>query len=258
MPLSNISNSIGVGCSEGNQREFPIWRTDRYGYNNDDTVFTHSNRILVVGDSYAEGACVHQEESVAGILRRSGYPANNVGAGGFGRLLELATIKEYGERQRPKAVVWLYFDGNDITDLERELHSAFLLQYLTDQFSQNLMDRQPEVDAFWKAGSWSAPFKEFQNSPQLKAEWERKLDENLPLVQARLGNDITSLRDDQNLIRVFGRIVRVAKQRIEGWGGKLYMVIIPHPDGYLHGSVSRSRFEVVNQVRELGLPVIDV
>ena len=134
--LSRIPNSVTFGCNEGDLREFPIWRTDRYGYNNDDTVYAYPNRIQITGDSYAQGSCVHQEESTAGVLRRNGYAAYSTGVGGFGPIFALATIKEYGERQRPKAVVWLYFDGNDISDLsDKELRSAFLLQYLKDDFS---------------------------------------------------------------------------------------------------------------------------
>jgi hypothetical protein len=257
LPLSTISNTLVVFCNEGDQREYPILRTDRYGYNNDDTVFAYPKRILVVGDSYAQGSCVHQEESVAGVLRRNGYPANSAAIGGFDPILELAALKEYGERQQPKAVLWLYFDGNDIVDLaEKGLRSSFLLQYLDDKFSQSLMDRQPEVDAFWKGETWAAPLREYESSPALKAQWEKKLDENLPLVRKYLGEDITSLRDDENLIRIFGRVMAIAKRRTEAWGGKLYFVFIANMDDYL-GGIPTYRLPVLNEVRRLGIPVID-
>jgi hypothetical protein len=257
--LSRVPNSVTFGCNEGDQREFPIWRTDRYGYNNDDTVYAYPNRIQIVGDSYAQGSCVHQEETTAGVLRRNGYPAYSTGVGGFGPIFALATIKEYGERQRPKAVVWLHFDGNDISDLsEKELRSAFLLQYLTDGFSQNLMDRQGEIDTFWKSGAWGTPLQEFENSPALKAEWEKKLDENLPLVRRLLGDDISSLRDDESLVRIFTRVLALASLRVSAWGGKLYLVLVPNMDDYRSGGVSRYRFPVLNELRRLSIPVIDV
>jgi hypothetical protein len=228
LPLSSVSdvaskvpNSVTFGCNEGDQREFPIWRTDRYGYNNDDTVYAFPKQILIVGDSYAQGSCVHQEENTAGVLRRNGYPAYSTGVGGFGPILELSTIKEYGEPRQPKAVVWLYFDGNDVLDLsEKELRSTFLLQYLKDDFSQNLINRQSEVDAFWRSGTWSAPLVEFEKRDDLKAEWATKLDENLPLVRGLLGEDISSLRDDENLVRIFTRVIAMADRRIAAWGGQ--------------------------------------
>jgi len=266
LPLSSISNarssipnSVTFGCNEGDQREFPIWRTDRYGYNNDDSVYAYPNRVQIVGDSYAQGSCVHQEETTAGVLRRNGYPAYSTGVGGFGPILALATMKEYGERQRPKAVAWLYFDGNDISDLhEKELRSAFVLQYLRDGFSQNLMDRQAEIDTFWRSEAWAAPLQEFENSPALKADWDKKLDENLPLVRSLLGDDITSLRDDENLVRIFTRVVALAQRRVAAWGGKLYLVLIPNMDDYRSGGVSKYRFPVLNELNRLGIPIVDV
>jgi hypothetical protein len=257
--LSHVPNSVTFGCNEGDQREFPIWRTDRYGYNNDDSVYAYPNRVLVVGDSYAQGSCVHQEESTAGVLRRNGYPANSTGVGGFGPILTLATIKEYGERQRPKAVAWLYFDGNDITDLrDKELRSTLLLQYLRDDFSQKLMDRQADVDSFWTGGTWAAPLQEFEGSAALKAEWDKKLDDNLPLVRSLLGNDVTSLRDDENLVRIFSRVVAIAQRRIASWGGKLYFVLVPNMDDYLSGGISKYRFPVINELNRLNVPIVDV
>ena len=266
LPLSSVSdvaskvpNSVTFGCNEGDQREFPIWRTDRYGYNNDDTVYAFPKQILIVGDSFAQGSCVHQEENTAGVLRRNGYPAYSTGVGGFGPILMLSTIKEYGEPRQPKAVVWLYFDGNDVSDLsETELRSTFLLQYLKDDFSQNLINRQSEVDAFWRSGTWSAPLVEFEKRDDLKAEWATKLDENLPLVRSLLGEDISSLRDDENLVRIFTRVIAMADRRIAAWGGKLYFVLVPNMDEYRGGSVSKYRFAVLSALRRLGIPVIDV
>src|SRR5262249_27678434 len=153
----------------------------------------------------------------------------------------------------------VYFDGNDISDLhEKELRSAFVLQYLRDGFSQNLMDRQAEIDTFWRSEAWAAPLQEFENSPALKADWDKKLDENLPLVRSLLGDDITSLRDDENLVRIFTRVVALAQRRVAAWGGKLYLVLIPNMDDYRSGGVSKYRFPVLNELNRLGIPIVDV
>src|SRR5262249_51673732 len=42
-PLSMGANAVTVACNEGDQRDFPLWRTDRFGYNNDDAVYAHDN-----------------------------------------------------------------------------------------------------------------------------------------------------------------------------------------------------------------------
>ena len=206
----------------------------------------------------AQGSCVHQEESVAGVLRRNGYPANSAAIGGFGPILELAALKEYGEKQQPKAVLWFYFDGNDITDLaEKGLRSSFPLaisrrQILPIPYGPPTRGRR----LLEKSRIWAASSQEFQSSPALKAAWEEKLDENLPLVRKYLGEDISSLRDDENLIRIFGRVMAIAKRRTEAWGGKLYFVFIANMDDYL-GGIPAYRLPVLNEVRKLGIPVID-
>jgi hypothetical protein len=130
-PLSMGSSAVTIGCNEGDQREFPIWRTDRYGYNNDDAVYARDNLIMVAGGSFAMGSCVHQDENMAGVLRRNGYPAFSAGIGQFGPIATLATLKEYGEHIKPKIVLWQHLDPNDVALLpRRELRSPILLQYL--------------------------------------------------------------------------------------------------------------------------------
>jgi hypothetical protein len=99
---------------------------------------------------------------------------------------------------------------------------------------------------------------EFENSPALKAEWEKKLDENLPLVRSLLGDDISSLRDDADLVRIFTRVVALAQRRVASWGSKLYLVLIPNEDDYRSGGVSKYRFPVLNELHKLGIPIIDV
>jgi hypothetical protein len=258
LPLSSKSRSISLGCNEGDQRDFPIWRTDRYGYNNDDTVYAYPERILIVGDSFAQGSCVQQSQNVAALLRRAGYPASSTGIGGYGPMLALATLKEYGEQFKPKIVLWFYFDGNDISDLrEKELRSTFLLQYLKDGFSQNLINHQDQVDAFWNSRAWAAAQHEFESRPDLQEAWERKLDENLPLVRKLLGDDLFSLKTDEDDINIFGRVLEIAKRRVAAWGGRIVFVMIPNMDDY-KGRIPPWRLRVLEVVRQIGLPIVDV
>jgi len=258
LPLGSKSRAVTLGCNEGDQRDYPILHTDRYGFNNDDTIYAYPDRILIVGDSFAHGSCVHQSENVAAVLRRAGYPTSTVGNGGNGPILALATLKEYGEQFKPKIVLWLYFDGNDISDLrDKELRSAFLLQYLNDDFSQNLINRQAEVDAFWKSQAWVGPQREFETRPDLQDAWQGKLDENLPLVRKLLGADLFSLKTDEDDIGIFGQVMEIAKRRVAAWGGRIVFVMIPNWDDY-NGRIPPWRLRVLEAVRQIGLPIVDV
>ena len=40
----------------------------------------------------------------------------NLGVGGFGPLLELAALTEYLTPLKPPVVLWVFFEGNDLTD----------------------------------------------------------------------------------------------------------------------------------------------
>ena len=61
--------------------------------------------------------------------------------------MELAGLKEYAESVRPKKVIWLYFEGNDLSKLRRGTTIPLLMRYLQSGFSQVLIHRQKEIDS---------------------------------------------------------------------------------------------------------------
>jgi hypothetical protein len=72
----------------------------------------------------------------------------NLGQGGNGPLIEYATLREY-LAPNVKKVLWLYFEGNDLVDLEDELKNNILNKYLVNpKFNQDLKLRQNQIDKF--------------------------------------------------------------------------------------------------------------
>ena len=58
----------------------------------------------------------------------------------------LATLKEYFPKN-VKNVIWLYFEGNDLTDLKLELNNVILKNYyLNANYLQNLRLKQELID----------------------------------------------------------------------------------------------------------------
>ena len=52
-------------------------------------------------------------------LIRQRHPATrNFGMAGDGPLLMLATLQEYVSPLKPRIVLWFYFEGNDLIDLQ--------------------------------------------------------------------------------------------------------------------------------------------
>ena len=74
---------------------------------------------ILVGDSFTMGQCVNRPNDIASVLRKlSKSSVLNLGYGGNGPLLQYATLREYLNPK--KYVLWLFFEGNDILDLNND------------------------------------------------------------------------------------------------------------------------------------------
>ena len=142
LPLGGVSNKTTVATNENGY--YMVYPSDRYGFNNPDSEWDAEQvEWLLTGDSFTEGEAVNPGEDVAGQIRLiTKQPTINVGRGGNGPLIELAELREYAELVKPKKVLWLYFEGNDLKELQREKFNPLLMQYMEDGFSQNLINRQ--------------------------------------------------------------------------------------------------------------------
>ena len=143
-----ISKKVTVLCNEvGN---YVTYKSDRYGFNNPDTEWDNaSTYLLLIGDSYTHGHCVPSKENIANQIRAmTGKSILNLGVAGIGPLRELAILKEYASSKKPKNLLWMYYEGNDMEDFEVELKNKILVKYLKKNFTQNLMNYQEEIDHF--------------------------------------------------------------------------------------------------------------
>jgi hypothetical protein len=266
MPLGGSSNLPTFSCNEGGF--WPIEKTDRYGFNNDDTIWDRKERrILLIGDSYAAGACVHQKGSVAGHLLQMGYAAASLGVGGNGPLIELASFREYARSFHPEVVVWFYFDFYMLNRLAinkldsgwgGEAHSHSLMRYLDPAYSQGLSHRQVEVDALWDrlADKHDEYASRFGADPNAEAMRRTKLND----VRRQLGyrplgmNEQISVDDAMDL---FIDILKLAKAETESWGGKLLFAVYSDIQRFRTDTKS-NRGEFLPRVQALGIPVVDI
>ena len=145
-PVSGISNSKTIYCNENGY--YSIFKSDRYGFNNPDDQWDKKKiEYLLVGDSYAMGACVNRPNDIGSFLRSfSGNPVLNLAYAGDGPLIEYATLREY-LNDNVKNVLWIYYEGNDFSDFNLELSNKILKNYLNDPtFTQNLKSKQNQID----------------------------------------------------------------------------------------------------------------
>ena len=145
IPFGGISNKVTVLCNENGP--WVTYESDEHGFHNPKGMWKSGRiDIAALGDSFAQGYCVPSDKNFVALIRR-GYPATlNLGMAGNGPLLMLATLKEYLPLLAPKIVLWFYYEGNDLTDLQTEKKSGILMRYLKDDFNQGLLARQSDVD----------------------------------------------------------------------------------------------------------------
>lgn len=145
-PLSGLSDSKTILCNENGY--YAIYKSDRFGFNNNDQEWNNKKfEYVLIGDSFAQGECVNRENNIASVLKKlTNKSVINLGYGGNGPLINYATLKEY-ITPNIKNILWIYYEGNDLSDLEKELKNSILRKYLYEKdFNQNLKEKQKNVN----------------------------------------------------------------------------------------------------------------
>ena len=260
-PLGTISNSTTILGNESGY--YPVIETDEHGFNNPKGLYIENKvDIVLTGDSFTEGNSVHPDETISAVLRQLGFNAISVGKGSNGPLIELAALKEYAEPLKPKIVLWLYY-VNDYMNLVDEMESSILKKYLNeDDFSQNLISRQEEIDDVlinYVRIEWE------KQKKKKKEEWKERgrkgIIKLLKLTELRRINNLTPTPTHTptlTLTPIFRAILQKSKQMVSDWGGKMYFVYLPEFERYSTGNEHINRDFVMQTATELDIPVIDI
>ena len=269
MPLAGVSSKVTILCNEGGP--WIDFRSDAHGFNNASNNW-HSGpiEIAALGDSFTQGYCVPADKNFVALIGQR-HPVVNLGVAGDGPLLMLAKLNEYLPVFKPKTVLWFYYEGNDLTDLQIERKSALLRNYLEEGFTQPGLAAQSDIDR--------AIMDEISRSAVREQERAKKNRPNeiistlvayakLSYLRQRLGLvggvDAEDLKTGADLegpnMDVFRNIMFQAKARVNASGGQLYFVYLPEWARYANytswGKTKRN--DVLNIVGNLGLPVVDI
>jgi hypothetical protein len=276
-PLGGISGKMIVYCNESGQYKF--FESDEHGFNNPKGLYkSGAVKTVLVGDSFVIGSCVKSGEDISSRLRSVGITSLNLGNGGNGPLIELGLLKEYVEAIEPEIVFWVYFEGNDLSDLKKERTSSMLMNYLEDNYSQNLMERQAELDAAlmkYVNAQWIKEVKLPQyrnviaNIPLTEQKFQERENRLKPLklwyLRNRLGlvNELRKPKREVTFkaqLQLFLKILATANKRASILGAKFYFVYLPEMERYVNNSYDGTFFdrdEVLAIIHELGIPLID-
>jgi hypothetical protein len=152
--LGQVADLPTIMCREG-ARPFAEFEADERGFNNPKGIWGKPVDIMFIGDSMTYGACLPNRDHFVAQIRERFPSTLNLGLGGLGPLVELAQIREFVPKTKPKFIFYMYDENNDLyfiiptgdSDIVREYRNPILRKYLTDDwFSQRVYDRQSEIN----------------------------------------------------------------------------------------------------------------
>lgn len=145
IPLGSVPNYYTLFPNENGY--YPIYKNDRYGFNNIDKNYNKKIDAILIGDSFVHGCCVQQTENLSSIMTDLGLTTINFGAGDNSVLSELASYVEYADKFNSKYIIWFYYEGNDYWSIPMEVNSKILFKYYTNkEYSQDLINSQGEIN----------------------------------------------------------------------------------------------------------------
>ena len=266
--LSGLSNSKTILCNESGY--YATFISDRYGFNNNDEKWNNfklQKDWVLIGDSAAIGECVFSKDNIASKIENYNDQLNviNLGNSGLGPLMKLAILKEYAEIIKPKKIIWIYIEDNDLIDIESEKNVNFLKNYLDINHSEKLFLIQKEIDEkitnivkpeiddekYKKNIDYSLITEKFELKKFLKFKKIRgRFDKS---TKYDLSNDLRYINNKEILIETWKSAVKLA----DTWSGQIYFVYFPEylifPNIY-----HPRRIEILKQAEKIFYDVIDI
>jgi hypothetical protein len=277
LPLGGVSGETTLFCNEAGA--WASYEADERGFNNPRGIWGGARgalEVAVLGEGFMQGGCVPGGQGAVDVIRGAFLRTLNLAMNGNGPLLELAALVEYLSDQRPRFVVWAYYD-RDLAALEDEKRNPILGRYLEGGFRQGLAQRQAAVDAAVR-GALAEMDRQGARFPAALAglgatrarspHWLQDLvtgSDNsaagaglrFDRVSDFLGARLSRQRPPPPDLATFKRVLGRAQAAVNGWGGTLFFAYLPDVH-QLRGPEHPWRAPVLALVRELGLPLVDV
>jgi len=263
IPFRGPFNSNVLGSNEDGIREIVF--NDKFGFKNKNDVYRNKIDLMVIGDSFAEGIPFGNDFHVAHLINnKSNLNALNYGVSATGPLLSLAVIKEYGEYFKPTDIFYLFYEGNDLTDMMHEKES-FLINYLKDDnFNQNLIGNSQQLNNFFQ--EYEKIFYEIieynkinssdVNNTAIKKntkKFKEKIKDFLELNNLKelllVGSVYNRTEIDYDM---FKNILFKMQTLTRNWGGNLHFVYLPSWIRY-NNKISLANFKHQKKIKKIVL-----
>ena len=251
-PLSGISNSKTIFCNDNGY--YTIYQSDRYGFNNpDDSWDSNEIEYFLIGDSFTHGACVDEPNDIGSVLRNlSKKSVLNLGYSGNGPLIEFATLREYLS-SNVKKVLWIYYEGNDLSGLHIEMTNKILMSYFNDKsFTQNLKLKQKEIDYL------GVNFINEEKNKKKQSKREKIIFSSELINFIKIANLRVLIHPPPQLTKSLKKILKLAKELVNENNSKLYFIYLPEYARYKNNYDNTNYYLIKKIVNQLDIPFIDI
>lgn len=259
-PLGGISNIHNFFSNESGF--YPVIKTDKYGFNNQNRFYEEAVDILLLGDSFVEGFSVEPQYSIANYLREKGKNVINFGKCSNGSLREYATLVEYGTVLNPGNILFFYYP-NDISNISDSLKSPILNKYLdVPGYSQNLINKQSEIDNLLTSS--------LEETCEFNSECVSKIKfKNLFIIKLLKFYNIRQLfspfiirkkniENNSKNIEVFNEVMLNTKRVSNSLNAKLYFIYLPSYNDLMKGEESENKQSIKKIINNLNIEWIDI
>ena len=161
----------------------------------------------------------------------------------------------------------MFYEGNDLTDLDRERGHPVLMSYLDPAFTQGLRDKRSEVDATVR--EW---IRELRRTAEEQERIRRGSTERPPSHPLTPWAKLRELRARVRAVleprstpdypfdaSLFSRVSTRFRDDVDAWGGQLLFVYLPAYERFAHPYLANPhRQRVLDTVEGLGIPVLDL
>lgn len=270
LPLGGIAAVKTAFCDEGGG--VAVYDADEHGFRNPRGLWAKSPLdVVLIGDSYVQGACVDESATFAAAVREKFPNTLSLGMAGNGPVLNLATLREFGPSLKPKMVVWFFAIDNDFSDMAAESEHPILKRYLQSGFAQGVAERQEDIDRALKSyideklmatvdSPSRPPTRNIDPRSPAIADWSGvKAFVTLNRLRNALGVSFSAPKRDYALLQA---VLREAANVTASWGGKMLFVFLPSSYSYAGmGRFDRTVGLIKSRIRilteRLGMTFVD-
>lgn len=246
--FSGLSNKKTILCNESGT--YIIYKSDKFGFRNKNTSWEKKDfEYLLLGDSFIHGSCVNDKDTISSKLEEiSKKNTINLGIGGFGPLHQYASLREYMLKPT-KNILWFYWEGNDLQNLNEELQNTYLKNYLEDDsYTQLLHKKQEIID------------QTIRDNLNYYTKKSNSAKDFFKLYKTRIFLlNPHKIKPEINIPGEFEKILTKTKNLAQDSKAKLWFIYLPQYMRYKDTNYkNKNYFKVKEIVKKLDIPIIDI